>query len=65
MATEFAISAFGSHATTCGQATSTNDAARSIYVTCGSIVYCVEDADHPWEERHFKVKHEISQESMQ
>lgn len=35
------------------------------YVTCGSIVYRVEDADHSWEERHFKVKHQISEESMQ
>lgn len=35
------------------------------YVTRRPIVYCVENADHPWEERHFKVKHEISQGSMQ
>lgn len=25
------------------------------YVTRGPIVYCVEDADHPWEQHHFKV----------
>ncbi|KAF3384432.1 Non-reducing end beta-L-arabinofuranosidase [Penicillium rolfsii] len=24
------------------------------YVTRGPIVYCVEDVDHPWEQRHFK-----------
>lgn len=35
------------------------------YVTRGAIVYCVENADHPWEDRHLKVKHEISQGSMQ
>ncbi|CRL19921.1 unnamed protein product [Penicillium camemberti] len=27
----------------------------AAYVTRGAIVYCVENADHPWEDRHFKT----------
>lgn len=26
-----------------------------VYITRGPVVYCVEDADHPWEHHHFKV----------
>ncbi|KAJ5827742.1 Six-hairpin glycosidase [Penicillium robsamsonii] len=35
------------------------------YVTRGPIVYCVEDADHPWEQNHFKVKHKLITHMME
>lgn len=41
-ATEFAISAFVPYATTCGQAISTNDAARGIRHTRSNCVLCGE-----------------------